>query len=100
MNFKGIFESSFHEFFPLNFLSILGRKLFGGTGEKTLRPYCLFSFLPPNQTHSKKVFLRILSPMFFILCISPRVVQINPPYPPEPDPEPPDPTALIVGLRS
>ena len=44
--------------FTLNFLSILG-------------PTIYFLSSPPNQTHSKKVFLPIFSPKFLIYPISP-----------------------------
>ena len=37
-----------------NFLSILGRKFFGRLGEKTHRPYHLFSFLPTQPNILKK----------------------------------------------
>ena len=47
---RGIFESSFQEFLPPNFLSILMRKLFGRSEEKTPGSHNLFFFLPtqPN----------------------------------------------------
>ena len=46
------------------------REFFGGLGEKTPGPHHLFSFLPPNQTHSKNVFLLVFSPKFSIPPIS------------------------------
>ena len=47
-----------------NFLSILERKYFGMPEEKTPRPHKFFP--SPNQTPTKKVFLPIFSPKFFI----------------------------------
>ena len=44
VNSKGIFGSSFHEFLPPSFLSILERKFFDGPGEKISRLHFLFSF--------------------------------------------------------
>ena len=46
----GILVNSNWAFLPLSFLPILGRKHFGGPGEKISRPHQFF-FLPPfNQT--------------------------------------------------
>ena len=43
--------------FPISFLSILGRKHFGGLGEiKTPKPYHLFSFLPTQPNTFQKNF--------------------------------------------
>ena len=61
VNFKGIFGSSFHEFLPLSFLSILERKLFGRPGEKTPKPHHLFSFLPTQPNTLKKIILFLFS---------------------------------------
>ena len=44
VNFKCIFGSSFQEFLPLSFLSILERKLFDGPEGKTSEFHNLFSF--------------------------------------------------------
>ena len=55
-NMKGIFRSSFHELSPLSFLSIFGRKLFGGPEEKTFRPHHLFSFLFTQPNTLQKSF--------------------------------------------
>ena len=41
----GIFVQKWCLISPFNFLSILGRKLFNGSSEKTPRSYYLFSFL-------------------------------------------------------
>ena len=53
---EGDFWSSFHELLPLSFLTILGKKLFGGLGEKTLELHHLFSFLPTQPNILKKSF--------------------------------------------
>ena len=72
VNYKDIFESSFHEFFIcFSFISILGKFFFGELGENISGLHYLFSFILPNQTCSKKVFFLIFSPKFFILLISP-----------------------------
>ena len=62
---RGEFEENFWKF-------IFDRKYFGGLGEKTLRPYNLFSFLPiqPNTLQKKNVIL-IFFLKFFIHLISP-----------------------------
>ena len=55
-NVSSIFRSSFHELSPLSFLSIFGRKLFGGPEEKTFRPHHLFSFLFTQPNTLQKSF--------------------------------------------
>ena len=55
----------------LSFLSILGRKFFGGSGKKTLGSHHLLSFLLTQPNTLKKVFLPIFSPKCFVLSISP-----------------------------
>ena len=56
---------------PPSFLSILGRKLFGGHRKKTHGPTIYFPFSPFNQTHSKKISLPIFFLKFFIHLVSP-----------------------------
>jgi len=68
--YKGIFFQKWCLIYPFSFLSILRRKLFGGPGEKYLGPTIYFPSFPPNQIHSKKVFLPIFSPKFSIHLIS------------------------------
>ena len=62
VNSKGIFGSSFHEFFSLTFLFILKRKFFCKFREKTLGLHHLFFFLPtqPNTFQKKISFLFFL----------------------------------------
>ena len=56
---------------PPSFLSIFGRKLFDGHKKKTHGPTIYFPFSPVNQTHSKKIYLPIFFPKFFIHLVSP-----------------------------
>ena len=61
VNSKSIFGSSFHEFFPPTFLSLLGRKHFGGLGGENTQ-VSPFIFLPPHPTkHNLKKFLFLFS---------------------------------------
>ena len=53
------------------FSPFLGENIFVGPWRKHLGPTIYFSSSPPNQTHSKKVFLSIFSQKFFIYPISP-----------------------------
>ena len=46
-------------FSPFSFLFILGRKQFGGPGEKTLRPHHLFSLLPTICWRMLSLYLRV-----------------------------------------
>ena len=55
---------------PLSFLSILERKLFGGSKKKHLSPTIYFHSFSPNQIHFKKVFFPIFSSKFSIHPIS------------------------------
>ena len=54
-----------------SFLSILGKKILVVLGRKHSDPTIYFPFSLPNQTHSKKVFLSIFSPIFSIHLILP-----------------------------
>ena len=60
VNSKSIFGSSFHEFFPPSFLSILEKTFWWARGENT--EVSLFIFLPPHPTkHNLKKFLFLFS---------------------------------------
>ena len=69
VNSKGVFRSSFYEFSLPSFPFILGRKLFGGLGEKTPKPHHLFSFLPTQLSTFQKSF-----PSYFLSKV------FHPPY--------------------
>ena len=58
-------------FLPLVFSLFLGKNFLIGSGRKHLDPTIYFPFSPLNQTYSKKIFLPIFSPKFFIYPISP-----------------------------
>ena len=63
-NIRGIFKNSFHEL-PPSFLSILERKLFGGSREKTPGLHHLFSFIPTQlNTLQKSFFSHFLFKVF------------------------------------
>ena len=53
---EGTFGSSFHELPLSSFLSILGRKIFGRSEEKTLRPHNLLFFSPIQSNILQKSF--------------------------------------------
>ena len=57
--------------FPLSVSLHFGENFLVGLERKYLGPIIYFPSSPPNQTHSKKVFLPIFSLMFFIHPISP-----------------------------
>ena len=52
----GIFIHSSHEHFPLSFLTIVGKKHFSGSREKTFKPYQFFFSHLPLTKHLPKIF--------------------------------------------
>ena len=63
----GIFIYWAAQFSPFSFLPILGKKKkLVCSGRKHQGPSIYFPSSPPNYTRSKKVFLPIFSPKFFI----------------------------------
>ena len=67
---RGVLGSLFHELPPLSFLSILRRKFFGKSREKTHEPHNLFSFLFTQPNILQKSFLfhffsKVFHPSYF-----------------------------------
>ena len=69
--YMGIFIQKWCLISHFSFLSILERKLFGGSGEKTPRSHHLFSFLPiqPN-TLQKSFFFHFFFKVFYLPCFT------------------------------